>query len=247
MPNYELIQSIGRALDILELVGNSESGMSLHLVVTRTHLKTATAHNILRTLAAKGFLVKRRNPIRYQAGPILLNIRRAQRDLELFNRVRPVLMSLANSLGGEARLSECVGMRSLGMLFVLPGQMGVMQPHLPQDMLPYGIGVVFQAYWSKSEIAEYDKKYNFAKNGKKWGSRQKLNRFLAEFKKRRVGMMPIRITGDHFRVAAPIFSRDGKVAAIICFIKPIEQTDAAFRDKCCQAVYQAGVALSYHE
>jgi len=244
MPHYELIQSVGRALDILELVVNSEFGMDLRTVANLTFLKNATAHNMLRTLVAKGFLEKRRKPIRYHPGPVLLNYRRSQRDAALFQRAKPILMNLTKSFGGEVRLCESVGMRTLSMLIASPGSLGVLQPYLPPEMIPYGIGVVFQAYWDKNAIAEFDKKYDFKKNGKKWGTRKKLNRFIADFKKRHLAMIPVRITGETFRVAAPIFGRDGKIIAIIYFFKPIEQTNATFRRQCCEAVRKAGAELS---
>ncbi|RPI61475.1 MAG: hypothetical protein EHM48_05580 [Planctomycetaceae bacterium] len=246
MPNYDLLQSVGRALDILELVGNSESGMSWRLVVDRTHLSNTTAFNMLRALVAKGFLVKRRNPIRYYPGPVLINFRRAQRDYELFQRAKPVLMNLANSFIGEARLCECVGLRILSMLMVAAGQLGVMQPHLPHFMRPYGIGSVFQAYWDKQQLADYEKNVPFAKHGKKkWGSRENFHRFLSGFRKNRVAMLPVYRSGDIFRVAAPIFGPGGNVVAIVCLIKPIAQTNATFRHKCCQAIRKAGVELSF--
>jgi len=246
MPNYDLLQSVGRALDILELVGNSKVGMSRRVVVNITHLSNTTAFNMLRALVAKGFLVKRRNPIRYYPGPVLINFCRAQRDYELFQRAKPVLMNLANSLIGEARLGECVGLRMLSMLMVSAGQMGVMQPHLPHHMMPYGIGSVFQAYWDKQQQAEYEKSFPFARYGKKkWGSREIFNRFLAGFRKNRMTMIPVRRSGVHFRVAAPISGPGGNMVAIVCFIKPMKQTTATFRRKCCLAVYKAGVELSF--
>ncbi|RPI60916.1 MAG: hypothetical protein EHM48_06465 [Planctomycetaceae bacterium] len=245
MPSYDLVQSVGRALDILELVVNSETGLDLNGVVAFTFLKTATAHNLLRTLVAKGFLEKSRNPIRYYPGPILLNYRRSERDSNLFNHARPIMAQLAHSLGGEVRLCESVGMRTVSMLIASPSQSSVEQPRTPRETMIYGMGVVFQAYWSKREIAEYDKKYNFKLNGQKWGTREKLNRFLAGFRKNHVAMIPVRITGNHFRVAAPIFGWTGKMTAIICFTKPIKQTNAAFRQTCYQAIYKAGKELSF--
>ncbi|RPI58999.1 MAG: hypothetical protein EHM48_09570, partial [Planctomycetaceae bacterium] len=88
MAPYDLVQSVGRALDILELVGNSEGGMRRQTVINLTQLKPATTYNLLRTLVAKGFLIKRRNPIRYYLGPTMVSLRRAQRDYELFQRAK---------------------------------------------------------------------------------------------------------------------------------------------------------------
>jgi len=246
MPRYNLIQSVERSLDILELIGNSTADIRLRVISNRTCLKNTTLHNILRTMVARGFLVKRRNPIRYNLGPAMLSIRRAQRDCELFQQARPVLMNLANSFVGEAMLCECVGVYMLSMLRVAAGQLAVMQPHVPSRMNHYGIASVLQAYWDKHQLAHYEKSFPFKQYGKnKWGSREKFNRFLAGFRKNRMAMMPVRLSGDSFRVAAPILGPGGNMVAIVCFIKPMGQTNAAFRQKCCQAVYKAGVELSF--
>lgn len=247
MSHYELVQSVERALDILELVANTEAGITRQCVIGRTRLKNTTVYNLLKTLVAKRYLVKQRNPIRYHAGPVLLNIRRAQRDYELFQRAKPILIRLANTMVAGVSLCENVGLRTLTMLSATFGKEYVTQELHPTFMLPYGIGDVFYAYWDRQQIAEYERRVPFAKYGRRrWKSRKTWNKFLAEFRQKRVAMIPVRLTGGHFRVAAPVFGPRGDVVAIVCLIKPIEQTNAAFRHKCCEAVRKAGVELSFN-
>lgn len=58
MPQSELVQSVIRALDILRTVVESPNGMRLNEVADSCGLKVTTAHNLLRSLCARGFLSK---------------------------------------------------------------------------------------------------------------------------------------------------------------------------------------------
>ena len=51
MPGTELVQSVERALDILELVSDAENGLRLNEIASRINLKNSTVHNLIRTLA----------------------------------------------------------------------------------------------------------------------------------------------------------------------------------------------------
>src|SRR5688572_21427757 len=53
MARNELIQSLLRAVDVLELVAQTDRGMTLAEVCTALDMKSSTVHNILRTLVAR--------------------------------------------------------------------------------------------------------------------------------------------------------------------------------------------------
>jgi IclR family pca regulon transcriptional regulator len=53
-----LVQSVGRAFDILELLGRAEGGLGVTELARRLELKTPTVHNLLRTLTARGYAAK---------------------------------------------------------------------------------------------------------------------------------------------------------------------------------------------
>ena len=58
MPNSELVQSVIRALDMLSAVAASPNGLRLNDIAQATGVKVTTAHNLLRTLAARGYVYK---------------------------------------------------------------------------------------------------------------------------------------------------------------------------------------------
>ena len=69
MPGNELVQALGRGLDLLRLLAESEGGMKLADIVAATGLKQPTAHNLLRTLASREFVANDAGV--YRVGPAL--------------------------------------------------------------------------------------------------------------------------------------------------------------------------------
>lgn len=66
-----LVQSVGRTLDILELLGRTENGLGVTELARRLELKTPTVHNLLRTLTARGYAAKgddQRYRLSYECG-----------------------------------------------------------------------------------------------------------------------------------------------------------------------------------
>ena len=58
MPHSELVQSLLKSLDLLKLISLKNSGVRLNELAAETGIKKTTLHNLLRTLCARGFLVK---------------------------------------------------------------------------------------------------------------------------------------------------------------------------------------------
>ncbi len=67
MAQSNLVQSLLKAIDILRLVAESEDGMRLNEIADAFSMKKTTAHNLIRTLRARGFLDKDASN-RYVAG-----------------------------------------------------------------------------------------------------------------------------------------------------------------------------------
>lgn len=58
MPKSEMVQSVLKALDLLRAATEAPNGMRLNELAAAVDLKKTTAHNLVRTLCARGFLVK---------------------------------------------------------------------------------------------------------------------------------------------------------------------------------------------
>ena len=58
MPGSELVQSLLRGLDLLQIAAADPEGLTLSEIAQRAKLQKSTVYNLLRTLCAKGFLEK---------------------------------------------------------------------------------------------------------------------------------------------------------------------------------------------
>lgn len=127
----DLIQSVSRALRVLEAVGAAPGGCNAKHVARRCELHLSTAYHLLRTLAYEGYLV--RDPSGdYHLG---LEISDRYRDLcASLGRtpdVVPVLRHLAATTGHSAYLARFVdGRVAITSVVEAPGS-----PHL-EDLIP---------------------------------------------------------------------------------------------------------------
>lgn len=91
-----MIQSVTRALEVLDTIAHAGGAASLGEIAARTGLKTTTAHNILRTLQDAGYIRRRPGDMRYHLGDRILNLARVVGDDDaLRRRLRPVLEEMA--------------------------------------------------------------------------------------------------------------------------------------------------------
>lgn len=127
----DLIQSVSRALRILEVVGEEPEGLSPKAVARRSGLKLATTYHLLRTLAYEGYLV------RDARGDYSIGLEIADRFSDLRDRLgRPpeataVLRGLAARTGHSAYLARFVDGRVVIATVVETSG----SPHL-EDLIP---------------------------------------------------------------------------------------------------------------
>ncbi|MDY0237078.1 MAG: IclR family transcriptional regulator [Gudongella sp.] len=62
----EIVQSLDRALTILELISEYNEGLSLIEITGKANLNKSTAHRLLKTLILKGFVIKDENNNNYK-------------------------------------------------------------------------------------------------------------------------------------------------------------------------------------
>ena len=105
-----LIQSIERAVAILEILAREGGAASLKHIAERTGLGKTTAHNILKTLDELGYVRRRVGDTRYHLGGRILNLARiAGDDSALRIRLRPALEAIAGKTGETVYLAAPSG------------------------------------------------------------------------------------------------------------------------------------------
>ena len=241
MPNGRLVQSLSRGLAILDLVARSENGMALRDIREAMGLKASTAHNLLRTMVAAGYLEKVTGPIRYRLGGAVLDLvhehgdnalmKRASAVLpELYGQLRDILNLDPSVLGPHEQLNNSspqstdwtitlgrvVGAECTMVLRVSPERPTILER--PSKVLhPYGSAVTlaFQAYWSQPERDAYRQRHPFWRLGEpRWGTEDNLDDFLAEVRHNGYSMPDIH-GPEILRVAVPVFGPGHEIVAVL--------------------------------
>jgi DNA-binding IclR family transcriptional regulator len=228
MPHGELVQSLLRAIDVIELLAHSERGLSLSEVCNALSLKQPTAHNLIRTLVAREYVEKTNSPVRYRLGPAMSRmaaqrhhhtvVRHASQLLnELFERLRQLLppklgpteeatLSFHEFVGGEVTMMLRLRMQRPG---VLERPMHAMSPYQSAAALTY------QAMWSPEELDNYRKSHSFLDQGAPiWKTQESLDSFLHEARELGYCRPPIYPPGQ-VRVAVPVYGEGHRLIGVV--------------------------------
>jgi DNA-binding IclR family transcriptional regulator len=221
MSKNDLVQSVTRALDLLEMVGRSENGLTLQEIARSLGVQPPTAHNMARTLVARGYLQKSRQPIRYQLGSALFGLvdRQAKRDIR--SRAGAEMQKLAADFpGATITLVESRSGDLQVMLRISPEMPGIIQRPPSQTMNGYisAAGLVFQAYWTASERADFRRRCPFEEFGANaWNS---IEQFDDELSRTRTNGFATPAIGNLFRVSVPLFNHSNALIAAIGISMP---------------------------
>ena len=123
-----MIQSITRALDILEALGTEPRGMTVIAVAARLGLNRATCSNIVRTLVARDYLIKESDGPNYLLGPRAFGLTRRRWFLhEMVVEARAELDALAHTTECSTVLAVIYQLRCY-MIYAVRHELGA-----PQD------------------------------------------------------------------------------------------------------------------
>ncbi len=143
-----MVQSLQRAIDIMEMVAGMEEGARLTDIAENLNLKKTTAHNLLRTLQYRGYLEKD-YAHRFQIGPAIEEISRNRYRRSIFQRVTTQIRQL-HKLFPDATItfSELVGNEIICRLRLAPDMPGVLRHPHAQTFCPFGSasGLCLQAF-----------------------------------------------------------------------------------------------------
>ena len=99
------VQSVDRALDLIEALVAAEGEVAITALATRTGLHVSTVHRLLATLLRRGYVRQNPETSRYYAGAKLATLSEGRsRFSELRLRARPLLRSLTEATRETANL-----------------------------------------------------------------------------------------------------------------------------------------------
>ena len=174
MPHSELVQSLLRGLDILKHISTRPDGMRLNELTVATGLKKPTLHNLLRTLAARGFVFKD-NMNRFNIGPALYEISGSGTLTRRQMKAQTIFPSLAEELPGcTITLSNLSVDTVRCLLRISPDAPGELQHPAERTFTPYVMvsSIVLQAVYPEESV-RLEERYPFEEYGVgMWGSQE---------------------------------------------------------------------------
>ena len=100
------VQSVDRALDLLEALAGSDGEVSITALAARTKLHVSTVHRLLATLLRRGYVRQNPDTSRYYAGAKVSTLAEGRsRYNELQIAARPLLQTLVEATRETANLS----------------------------------------------------------------------------------------------------------------------------------------------
>lgn len=250
MANNDLIQSVVRSLDIMEAVARSEEGLTLQQLSDQLGLQASTAHNLARTLLAKGYLSKATRPVKYRLGMALQELIDLQYKRTLLKTASEEMLRLARIMSkATIILAEDMGGDIVASLRLSPDRPGSLQ-HNNRPVAPFrtSTSLVFLAFWPDDTKAAYIQRYPVWEFGAPiWKDEAQLEQAISS----------VRLSGYAelsaekravFSVAAPIFDDKNNFTASIGLSFPVEadSNGTSCEDRAVKLILEAasGIGLS---
>jgi IclR family KDG regulon transcriptional repressor len=217
------IQSVNRALDILELLAKYEDGLTLTEIGEGLGYNVNTVSGLLNTLAVRGYVEQKAARGKWTLGPaFMLQGTHAKTRARLQKLLDPILLELHRESGGEAvfcsyvfngKLEELTHIKGSHVLTVQadPGAGVCGQFHC------WARGKVFLASLADDELEKLMQSYKFEKRGP--NSIMDKATLISQIREiRENGFVATCIDEQHLGasgVAVGVFAGDGKLMAII--------------------------------
>jgi len=211
---FRPVESVERALALLGALSESEEALGVNELARRIEVHASTASRLLATLAAAGF-VARDAEGRYQLGVKLVTLaEHVLSRLDLGALARPILAGLMERTGETATLS-LPGEREATTVDSVPSKAGVVSmARLGRPSVSHAtaVGRVMLAFGGGPLPRERDMR---ALTERTITARPQLEREIELTRERGYGTVFGEREPDVNAIAAPVWGRDGELAAIL--------------------------------
>jgi len=205
-----------------------------------------TAHNLLRTLAARGYVAKSGRPVKYRLGPAVSQLADLHTQRAWFRRAGQMLRGLFEELGdATVTIAELLAAEVSIILRCSPEGAGPLERPQARHLHPYGSAssLAFQAFGPQEALSAYRRRYPFWEFGAtRWQTPEALEEHLEVFRQQGYAS-PSQDDADAFLLAAPVFDASGEmIASIGASLSPSAQPHK--RELAIDRVVRAAEALS---
>ncbi|MFO7740728.1 MAG: IclR family transcriptional regulator [Anaerolineae bacterium] len=243
----DLVQSVDRAIRLLETLGEKGGFVSLQRLSQETALNASTAHRLLHTLQWHGLARRDSTTRKYALGLGLLRLASALRDqLDLRAEARPFLESLAEETGESANLVVADGHH-----VVYVDQAASTQPvraftqvGAQAPLHCTGVGKALLAFLPEVEREAVLAGNLHAYTPETITNPLRLKDELGRIRKRRVALDVGERQQDVRCIASPVFDDRSRVVAAISISGPRHRLDAQRIEELSPLVGRAGRDLS---
>jgi len=244
MPGNEDIRSVRRALDILELLGTSPSGLAPWQIVQALHVGKATAHRLIRTIFHKGLIERTGHPTRYKLAKPLRGIRHDQAD---WNRrfLRPAIaqaIRLARATDSHIYVSQFIGGVVLARFRSFRNDPDEINTPYGWRLMPYGSALIFQAYMKQEQLKDYRTRNPLNDSDREyWKSVAMVDEFLPMV---RAGRCAAFTKGGMSRAAAAVFGSGPAPIGALAMVRPVEAPPEPAFGECVRMLRDAAIQLT---
>jgi DNA-binding IclR family transcriptional regulator len=247
MAGGNLVGSLVKGLDILDVVARAPDGLRLKDIADEMGLKTTTAYNLVRTLHAIGYLHK--NPKgHYALGPKIAQLMDAQAGRHLLLQAEESMRELSQALPqATLTFAEAAGTLIVVRLRISPDQPRRMQRPRSRTAAPYSsaTGLLFLAFGDAEWTEELRLEHPFHEHASRlWSDPARLRDYLAEVRATGVAVPPFPHQ-EALRMAIPVFDAEGRLLASlgVSVPWPPNQTPDTFTESIRQSALPAAQAI----
>lgn len=229
-----MIQSLVRAIDILERLGQNGKKYSVAEIVEYTELAPSTVHRILQTLVHKNLVTKDEDSHLYFLGPGLIPLGiKASLHVNVRGVAIPILHELSEETGEDSYLITISGYKGL-FLEKVEGKhpLKIVDTYGPEFDLHCGaIRKVLLAFQKEEFINEYIDKGLKGYTDKTIVDPDELIKNLESIRKEGVSHSTGEYIKDGVGFGAPVRDKNGNVIASIGVIAPVSRINDEEIDK----------------
>ena len=172
MPGSDLVQSLLRGLELLQIAASEPEGLSLSEITQRANLQKSTVYNLLRTLCAKGFLEKGSDN-RFRRGAALTALVSDGKNAAILERAAAAMQAVRQKFPEDTLVFTALenGTAKVKLRFS-PNQPGVLQWWANRHFPPYlSVTALALQAANPAQNALIEQQYPFDEYGEAlWGS-----------------------------------------------------------------------------
>jgi len=249
-----MIQSLIRAMNILEALKEPGKSFSLAELSEILDLPPSTIHRILQTFCSKNYVIRDEKTHLYQLGPALISLgMAASHNVKLQKVAPPFLKKLSSTTKEDTFLVILAGFKGLVLQKVEgPNNLKVIEKFGYEVDLHCGaIRKSLLAYQSDAFIRDYIEHGLSRHSDKTITNAETLLQQLQNIRENGVSVSCGEYIRDAMGVGAPVFGKDGSVVASMGLIAPMSRVDSKrvefLKKEVKRCAQELSCNLGYHE